>query len=181
VEVVPHRVLDREYFLWKSGLLRREPNWLELYANTALAVAPDALHIDKDTAYAITHTLFYLSDWGRVRPPLDQAESERVAGIVDCLMVHYWRVRHWDLLGELLLNRASIHARRSHIVIAASAAFLNAWRAEGCIPGEAREIEELKKAPLSEHPAIMFRACYHTTLVGIMYCLSALENGSLRT
>ena len=179
-EVVPHRVLDREYFLWKSGILRREPDWLKLYANTALAALPDALYVDRETTYAITHTLFYLSDWGRRPPPFDETEVARVTQILDCLMVHYWRLRHWDLLGELLVNRVSMQAQGSRLTTDAAAAFLNAWRPDGCIPGEGLEIEGLDKAPPSERGPIIFRGCYHSTLVGVLYCVSALENWSSR-
>jgi hypothetical protein len=179
-EAVPHRVLDREYFLWKSGLLSYEPDWLKLYATTALAVAPDALHVDNDTAYAFTHTLFYLSDLGRRPLPFDEAEAERVTRILDCLMVHYWRLQHWDLLGELLANRVSMPAQESRLATAASAALLNAWRPEGCILGEGLEIKGLDKAPPAERAATIFRACYHTTLVGVIYCISALESRGLR-
>ncbi len=180
VEVVPHRVLDREYFLWKAGLLSSEPDWPKLYANTALAVAPDALHLDHEAAYAITHTLFYLSDWGRRKPPFEAEESARVTRILDCLMVHYWRVRHWDLLGELLVNRVALGARESPLATGASAGFLNAWRPDGCIPGGGLEIEGLDKASPSERESIIFRECYHTTLVGVFYCVSALQSRSLR-
>lgn len=178
-EVVPHRVLDREYFLWKSGLLRCEPDWLKLYATTALAAAPDALHVDKEAAYAITHTLYYLSDLGRRPLPFDKAEAERVTRILDCLMVHYWRLRHWDLLGELLANRVLMSGRESRLATGASAALLNAWRPDGCIPGEGLEIKGLDKSLPSERESIIFRGCYHTTLVGVIYCVSALENWSL--
>jgi len=179
-EVVPHRVLDREYFLWRSGLLTAEPDWQGLYARTSLAAAPGALHVDKEAAYAFTHTLFYLSDWGRRPPPFAEAEAERVAGIVDCLTVHYWRLRHWDLLGELLANRVSMRARGSHIPAAASSAFLNAWWPDGCLPGEGGEVEGLREAPPSERESIIFRECYHATLVGVLYCVSALESWSVR-
>ena len=177
-EVVPHRVLDREYFLWKAAVLPIEPDWAKLYAKTILAMAPDSLHIDREGAYAITHTLFYLSDWGRKPPPFSDAESDRVAQIVDSLIVHYWRLSHWDILGELLLNRVSLRASASHIVAAASVAFFNAWRSDGCIPAEGVEIPGLKESPPAEHRAIIFRACYHTTLVGVLYCLSVIESRS---
>lgn len=178
-EIVPHRVLDREYFLWKTGLLRYEPNWPQLYANTALAAAPDAVHVDSEVTYAITHTLFYLSDWGRRPPPFDEAEAERVTQILDCLMVHYWRLRQWDLVGELLANRVSMLARGSRLAMGASTAFLNAWQPDGCIPGEGLEIKGLDKALPSERDSIIFRECYHATLVGVLYCVSALERRSL--
>jgi len=174
-ELVPHRLLDREYFLWKSGLSHGEPDWRGLYANTILALAPDDLHLDCDAAYAITHTLFYLSDWGRRPPPLDGAEAERVTRIVDCLVVHHWRLRHWDLLGELLTNRVAMRARRSQLVAAASAAFLNAWRPDGSILGAGLDIVGLEQAPPGEREAMVFRECYHSTLVGVLYCVSALE------
>ncbi|HVO78754.1 MAG TPA: hypothetical protein VMT39_01925 [Candidatus Bathyarchaeia archaeon] len=180
VEVVPHRVLDREYFLWKAGLRDSEPCWSTLYANTALAAAKDALHIDREAAYAITHTLFYLSDWGRRVPPFEEEEYARVTSILDCLVVHYWRLHHWDLLGELLVNRLALLAPWSPLATGASTAFLNAWRPEGCVPGEGLEIEGLEKAPRSEHESIIFRECYHTTLVGVFYCVSTLQSRSLR-
>ena len=180
VEVVPHRVLDRAYFLWNAGLLKCQPNWLELYANTSLAAAPDALHVDQEATYAFTHTLFYLTDWGRRPPPFDETETERVTRILDCLIVHYWRLRHWDLLGELLANRVSMPTRGSHLAIGASAAFLNAWRPDGYIPPEGREIEGLDKSPPSQHDSIIFRECYHSTLVGVLYCVCALERQCLR-
>lgn len=175
VELVPHRVLDREHFLWKAGLRSSEPDWLKLYAETVLAVTPDPLHIDKEATYAITHTLFYLSDWGRRLPPFQEAEAARVTSILDCLIVHYWRLSHWDLLGELLANRVSMRARESRLEAGAAAAFLKAWRPEGCIPGEGFEIEGLGKAPPSEKESIIFRECYHSTLVGVLYCVSALQ------
>jgi hypothetical protein len=153
---------------------------LKLYTNTALAVAPDALYVDREAAYAITHTLFYLSDWGRRPPPFDEAEAERVTRILECLIVHYWRLRHWDLLGELLANRVSMPVRSSRLATSASAAFLNAWRPDGCIPGEGREIKGIDKSPPSERESLIFHACYHSTLVGVLYCVSALESTSLR-
>jgi hypothetical protein len=174
-EVLPHRLLDREFFLWKSGLLRDEPNWRGLYANTALGLARDPLHLDGDAAYAITHTLFYLSDWGRKEPPLDAAELDRVARILDCLIVHYWRLGHWDLLGELLANRVSMRKPGSRFLAGASAAFLRAWRPEGCVPGEGLDLVGLAKARRSEREEILFRQCYHPTLVGVIYCIAALE------
>ena len=179
-ETVPHRVLDREYFLWKSGLSSQAPAWLELYANTALAVIPDDLHIDREMAYAITHTLFYLTDWGRRPPPFDIAETGRVTRILDCLIVHYWRLSHWDLLGELLVNRVSMSVGASRLATAAAIAFLNAWRPEGCIPGEGLEIKGLNQSLPAERQSIMFAECYHSTLVGVIYCVSALERRRLR-
>jgi hypothetical protein len=178
VEVVPHRVLDREYFLWKSGVHSTEPAWSKLYANTVLAAAPDPLHVDKETAYAITHTLFYLSDWGRRIPAFEPTEAARVINLIDCLIVHYWRLKHWDLLGELLVNRRSMRTRNSRLEAGAAAAFISAWRREGYILGEGDEIGELKNAPPSETESIIFRECYHTTLVGVLYCTLALQRAS---
>jgi hypothetical protein len=106
-ELLPYRQLDRSYFLWKAGLLPTEPDWADLYAKTTLATAPNALHLDRDAAYAITHTLFYLTDWGRRAATFDAPEIERVTSILDCLAVHYWRLQHWDLLVSTRHRRPS--------------------------------------------------------------------------
>ena len=173
-ELTPYRVMDREYFLWRAGL-RGEPDWPQTYAGTLLARVPNAVHIDKEAAYAITHTLFYLSDWGRCAPRLRAAEIDRVTNIVDCLIVHFWRVRHWDLLGELLLARACLPGWEPRLAAEASAAFLGAWRSEGYMLPEGNDIPALAGARDFEHETIIFQECYHTTLVGILYCLAKLE------
>jgi len=178
-ELLPYRQLDRSYFLWKAGLLPAEPDWPDLYAKTTLATAPDVLHLDRDAAYAITHTLFYLTDWGRRAPTFAAPEIERVTSILDCLAIHYWRLQHWDLLGELLANRMAVQPRKSHLIAAATSAFLKAWRPEGCIPGEGVLIPGLDSASAAERDEIIFRECYHATLVGVLVCAGVLENGGV--
>jgi uncharacterized protein DUF6895 len=178
IELVPYRIVDREYFLWRAGVAAEEPDWARLYAETLLARIPNALHVDKEGTYAITHTLFYLTDWGRRPPPFDPEELDRVSHIVDCLAVHYWRMRHWDLLGELLLARAGLGPGESRLLSEACAAFLGAWRPEGYVLGEGVEVPGLRESPQTAHAQIIFGECYHTTLVAILFCIAVLDRRS---
>jgi hypothetical protein len=173
-EVVPYRRLDRRYFLWRSGWARQEPNWLRLYRDTGLFRWRGSTYVDEEGAYAITHTLFYLTDFGRRPLPLSEAAAERIVALVESLLVHYWRLSHWDLVGELLMNLECLDRRGSVFYAGAARAFLRAWRRDGSVPPSPAAIMDLRSAAPSERPSLAFRSCYHTTLVGVLYASTAL-------
>src|SRR5216683_1909756 len=91
-EVVPYRFMDQQYFLWKSGYLSREPKWYKLYRDTILPHVRSSVYIDRDAAYSITHTIFYLTDFGNRPAPLSEREIRRILDLVKSLLIHYWRL-----------------------------------------------------------------------------------------
>ena len=72
------------------------------------------VRLDDEAAYAITHTLFYLTDFGGRGAALSHRQRERAVDLVEVLLLHYWRTGRWDLVGELLSQSptASMHAIR---------------------------------------------------------------------
>jgi hypothetical protein len=175
IEMVPYRILDRQYFLWKSGYLRRESNWQQLYRNTILGRSRNVVYLDQDAAYSITHTLFYLTDLGSRPPAITVSEVKRVTRIVECLLVHYWRLGNWDLVGELLINLNCLGMHQSLFWRGASRAFLQAWRGDGAVPANGVGERELASGQGLARDTRIFPVCYHTTLVGMLYCLTALD------
>jgi hypothetical protein len=180
-EVVPYRRLDQQYIFWKSGYLNREPNWYRLYKRTVLNNRCRLAYIDKDITYSITHTLFYLTDLGDHPIPLRPAEIKHIAEVLECLLFHYWRLADWDLVCELLINLNCLDARDSAFYSGASAAFRKACRRDGAIPASQMCEEKICSTPSSEPGETIFQLCYHTTLLNVLYCATALnqldENG----
>jgi len=140
-EMVPYRVLDRDYFLWKFGSLKREPNWRTLYQTTTLACTRRIAYLNRDDAYSITHTLFYLTDFGNRPLPFDDYEKTRIKEIVEALLIHYWRTSYWDLVGELLINLECLKMAKSICYVGSSNAFQRAWLEDGAVPPHLIESE----------------------------------------
>lgn len=182
-ETLPYKVLDRKYFLWKSGWLKREPAWQYLCRHTRLARARKVHYFDDLSAYSVTHTIFYLTDFGHCALGVTDNEQSRIRDLVECLLVHYWRTGHWDLVGELLISLECLGNVNSIIYAGGTNAFQSAWLDNGAIPPVAgkREPGPSTASPTGppDDPQSLFRLYYHTTLVGALYCSVAL--GRLRS
>ncbi|MDA3645149.1 hypothetical protein LZ318_27150 [Saccharopolyspora indica] len=122
---------------------------------TLLGRFPEPWTVDRDVAYAITHTVFYLTDWG-ARP--DRVPS-MIADYLD-LWLPVWSAecverRQWDLLGELLATDACLP---EPALDGASWGGLAAAQApDGALPA----IGEMPAGDAGE----VFELVYHPTLV----------------
>lgn len=166
-EVVPHRLMDRQYFLWKAGCLLREPPWRTLYRTTSVPCMTHPQYVDVDGMYALTHTLFYLTDLGRRVPRLSRAELRHLATLAEYLAIHHWRLSQWDLLGELLVGLRGMQQHGSSVHAHAARAFRSAQDADGSVPPSG--LAEADTAADKENdPALRFCHRYHTTFVMIL-------------
>lgn len=182
VERVPHRAMETQYCMWISGLREEEPPWPSLYGATFLKQVRSLIHLDRDDAYAITHTLMYLTDFGGLAASLDVTEIERVEQVLKCLLIHHARVADWDLTGELLLGLGFLARTSSAIYQAAEAGFLRfAWQSDGSLLphtpdrcGEGAAASNVTRDDSGEKSEReIFDHRYHTTLVGLMHCAAA--------
>mgnify|MGYP001067364997 CR=1 FL=1 len=171
IEVVPYRAFDLVYTYWKAGL-REEPNWESLYMKTVLGRSNNSFCIDEDSAYSITHTIFYLTDVGSRPFPISKAYKEHSIKMVESLLLHFWRIGHWDLMGELLINLNSIGFENKLLFTEAKNAFHEVWRDNGAVPG----MKIYPNFPNTSDTEEEFQSCYHTTLVGIFYCATSLNH-----
>jgi hypothetical protein len=185
-EMVPYRVLDCQYFHWKSGSTKREPSWEPLYKRTTLARAHCIAYLDRDDAYSITHTLFYLTDFGNRRLLLPDSERIRIKEVVEALLVHYWRTSDWDLVGELLINIECLNMGKSVCYTGSSNAFQRAWLENGAVPPHPIEREPNHVDPTNNDKGAdedkaageatkFFWRHYHTPLVGVLCCALTLS------
>ncbi|MBS4198558.1 hypothetical protein KHA93_02705 [Bacillus sp. FJAT-49732] len=171
IEVVPYRAFDLVYTYWKSGWLEKEPDWEKLYMDTVMARSQNSFCIDVDSAYSITHTIFYLTDMGNRPAPISKLHFDRSIQLVESLLIHYWRIGHWDLMGELLINLNNIGYTNTLLLNGAQKAFHKVWRNNGALPSM-RTPQVINYEPYSEEE---FQNCYHTTLVGLFYCATTLN------
>lgn len=179
-ELVPYRVLDRQYMFWKSGYIGAEPRWHRLYRTTALGKCRSPLYLSDEAAYSVTHTLFYVTDFGNRSTIFPSKEIRRIKAITECLLLHYWRVGHWDLVGELLCNLNCLDSTNSAVYSGAATAFDRAQQSDGSVPAK-RDLVDLQKPSQGqeEEEERKFRNCYHTTLVGVL-CRATAMNRIIR-
>jgi hypothetical protein len=171
-ELVPYRALELVHALWKSGFVREEPAWRRLAGATLLLKAGSHVGLDDEAAYAITHALFYLTDFGDRPVPLSARQLRRALDLVDDLLLHYWRTGHWDLVGELLTNLNCLDGHSTVIYAGASRAYEAVWGTDGTMPPKRRTQEPSASAAGRED---IFGVRYHPTLVAVLYGATAMN------
>jgi hypothetical protein len=176
-EAVPHRMLEREVFFWRAGCVREEPDWDRRYRDTTLGQRCSPVYLDLEQAYSVTHTLFYLTDFGGRRLALPAGDLRYVRRLVTALLIHYGRVGNWDVLGELLMVVPSVGGCDATVYAWAADAFARARRADGAVPANREAAAALLEASESTRDELTFRHCYHTTLVALLYYLATLRAG----
>ncbi|MFB6529242.1 DUF6895 family protein [Streptomyces sp. NPDC056399] len=114
-------------------------------------------------AYALTHTAFYLGDFGRAEPRLTGAGLDHARDLTHRMLLHCVAHELWDLAAELVLTQFVLgeDPLRTPSGAAAVECLARAQRADGAIPGRSAELRAGPGATAGE----FFRKAYHTTLV----------------
>ena len=160
---------------WTFGLLdpRLVPPVEELVPLSTLAARPHPIYTMTDDDYALTHAVYYLTDFGR-RPP----SADLRAGTTDLLepFLAWHAVRlDLDLLGEFLIASLALRDAATAAFGYASHLFFRAWEDGGGLVGP--EYSPARYAALhgEEAAAYAFSENYHTVFVGGILCAVALE------
>lgn len=153
-EVTPYEALEVD---WVLGLLGRAPR-AGSRVSTALARGFDPLGMLSDDAYALTHTVFYATDFGRYQLPA--AQVDHVNGWCDAGAA--WSVARadLDLAGEFVLAALCTGATLGASTRLALAMLMTTWDELGFVPDDA--MAGLDAAPSR---ADVFFAIYHANLV----------------
>lgn len=166
VETTPMRLLDRRHMLDAGQFQHTLPSYEELYAQTLLAQASPPFYYTDTDAYAITHTLFYLTDFGkRSTPALSGEHRSTVHWLIETLLGLYLYRKHWDLVGELLLDCYCLHRYPDILVPIAWEAVWRAQLPDGSIPGPRFSAPRLEQMDDEQGKQYCFEQNYHTTLV----------------
>lgn len=87
-------------------------------------------------AYALTHTAFYLGDFGRVAPGIVDGVLEHARDLVRRMLLHCVEHDRWDLAAELVLTQFVLgeDPLRTPSGAAAVECLVRAQRPDGAIP-----------------------------------------------
>ncbi|MFJ4779984.1 DUF6895 family protein [Streptomyces sp. NPDC088762] len=133
------------------------------------ATSGDGAPLTAPQAYAVTHTAFYLGDFGRTAPGLDGEALAHARDLVDRLLRHCVEHDRWDLAAELVLAQFILGSEPLDTSSGAAAVecLVRAQRPDGSVPGRSAALAAHPSAPGAE----FFRKAYHTTLVTALMAL----------
>ena len=176
VERPPFRIMDLCYTFTKGGFEHSLPPLEELYQRTILAKFPSILFMTMPDAYSITHTIFYLSDWGFGSPKVPENHIKRMKWTVNRLLELYLQKQNWDLTLELLLCCKCLKSNPEILQEAAWSQILKAQNKDGSIPGPFHTDDQCKKEETEKKETDLFNENYHTTLIGLLLSTLTLEH-----
>jgi hypothetical protein len=160
LELTPYRSIELQYILWKSGFARRKPALGSHFRASSFALVRNPVYLTQSEVYSITHTLLYLTDFaGPCRLPL--RVRQRGIDMVRALVVHYRRIRDWDMTGELLLNLIGLNSCSDPLFTEILGALCLAQLSDGAVPGPNYCTTDAR----ANDREYVFEHCYHTTLV----------------
>jgi hypothetical protein len=167
VETTAMRLLDRRHMLDCGQFRHSLPSYEQLYHNTLLARTPELVYLTDTDVYAITHTLFYLTDFGRSSSSILSGEHlTTIQWMIETLLGLYVRRKNWDLVGELLLDCYCLHWYPDVIFDLAWTTIRDYQLPDGSVPGPRytqEQRETLDDSGSSRH--YCFEENYHTTIV----------------
>ncbi|WP_041522015.1 DUF6895 family protein [Gilvimarinus agarilyticus] len=166
-EVVPYRRMDQLYFLSLST--ENELDISSLIEPTSIGHCTNLLSINRETAYSITHTLFYANDFG-LKVMKDEHPAKRFCEtIIESLLAEYTNNKDWDVLGELLIVANSIQGFNSCTFEFYRTVFQAQMSPLGYTPPSEKTAQVISDNLSREE---FFGALYHTTLVSALLSCS---------
>src|SRR5262249_44813089 len=126
VEMVPFRMMDLRHVLDHAGIRHTLPVMEYSLARTMLAQRPPVFYLTSADVYCLTHTIFYLTDFGFTPVDLIEPSSLEVyRRLAEQLLGLYVRLRDWDLTAELLVCTHCLKSPISEVQSAAIQALTN--------------------------------------------------------
>lgn len=158
----PYLHLETRFYADQAGVAHRLAPYPELYASSLLARAFELPAADLDVC-EITHTVFYLSDFGLRDPALPAPARAEALGVVERLTDHCVGRGEWDLAGKLLLAQHCLGAdpQRTPSGKEAIRMLAQAQSPGGAIPGKSAA----ERAAGDANPVDFFRRAYQATVV----------------
>jgi hypothetical protein len=168
----PYLHLEARFYADLAGAEHQFASYEELYAASLPARATTLPVADLDVC-VVTHTVFYLSDFGFRAPALTDEARGRALRVVERLTDHCVGLGEWDLVGKLVLAQYCLGV--DPLVTPSGAAGLRmlaeVQSADGAIPGRS----VIKRAAANATPVDFFRKSYQTTLVTVLATLIVMS------
>ncbi|MFE0253655.1 DUF6895 family protein [Streptomyces sp. NPDC059010] len=178
--------LELRYFADRGGFPAPAslPGPGALLAESIAGLDPDVLQLSESEVYALTHVVFYATDFGRHSLTLaaDEATGRLRETVRVLLGVHLAR-GSLDLLAELLLCTAALEEspgpRTGHLPCAGWNALARAARPDGALPSPVHRPEVLAGLSDAKAAAYVFGTCYHTTTAAVLAAAVRRQRGEV--
>lgn len=170
----PYRILELKYFVKASELRCNFPSENEIFSHTLLGKHPHVIPTDESAIYAITHTLFYATDFGLAQP--DYLFGSRHASILELVQILLRVVldaKHWDLVGELIICHRCLDQTEVPLLTEAWDALSRIQNKDGMLSSTSEYVGYSLSSDLQKQSA--FRRFYHRTLVAVMAGFLGIE------
>ncbi|MBF0688568.1 MAG: hypothetical protein IR158_12495 [Cellulomonas sp.] len=167
LEVAPWRRIELGRSLAVVGL---PSPWdeRECLRDTWLGHQPEPWVVDDDAGYSVTHTVFYVTGFGRRPEEMPTHMAEYVRAWLPVWVRVFELRRNLDLVAELLLA-----GRCLGIDVPGMTSLHRAQDLEGMVPGPVRPGQSTASTPAGR-----FAQSYHTTLVSLMAAAAGIRDGS---
>lgn len=174
METTPWQDLAMKFLLDAANIESGYPTASELYQRSTLRRLPLIPYLRDHDAYALTHQIFFLSEFGEVDlcPILGNMYSSTCDYLHTLLGVYVLR-GHWDLVGELLICCICMDCAMGDVVDVAWTRLLGVQHSSGCVTAPAKVMDAA-----SAQPSVSindFEMYYHPTLVGLIAASLACE------
>ncbi|HET9171175.1 MAG TPA: hypothetical protein VFN97_17180 [Actinospica sp.] len=164
-----YQCLEIRYYADRVGVRHGIDPYPRLIEQSRMTVVPGEARLTLADAYAVTHSGFYLGDFGRNRSALDGDPLARARALVGAILDYSLRHDQWDLAAELVITQyiLGIEPLGDARGAAAVRRLSEVQRPDGALPGRS----PAEAAPRAASPARFFAAAYHTTLVTALMAL----------
>ncbi len=167
----PFRMMDVRWVRWLV-YPQPPPGFVDLVQISILGSKAHPIYMDNADAYAVTHSLMYITDFGRC--PQEESFSsfdfDHVSQMIDNSIAWHIMSEDIDLLGEFLIDAALLGRFMSPYAQFAWFMINKVWDELGFLPGPGFIPSDFARLSGDEASAYAFQYLYHTNFVGGILC-----------
>ena len=150
-------------------------NLEELFTRTWLYRLPEPWSIGEETAYAVTHSAFYMTQFGQNPYGLSDEHRDYLAMWVPAWQRYFARRKNMDLLGEMtMVLRCCFNEIDDGVNVAENFSLFQ--DSDGAIIGPSDAGLEMLDPGEIDPYRTKFLQNYHTTLVSLMACVMSMHH-----
>ena len=168
IERLPYRSMD---LAWLRGIHdpNTPPNFQGLLQHSILLSRAHPVYMAEIDAYAITHAIMYLTDFG-TKPLPPSISQKRVSEMVDSCLAWHLLAGNFDLLGELLISAALVDHSWSPYARITIRMLTSVFDEFGFLPSATFDTKRYRELGGDEASAYAFHHIYHSTYVAGILC-----------
>ncbi|MHA7269061.1 DUF6895 family protein [Arthrobacter sp. HLT1-20] len=167
VERLPYRWLE---FSWLNQLVdpTHVPNWRLQVQGSTIASPTHPIFMSGDDAYAITHALMFLGDFGL--RTVEEIDRDFLSQQLQSIIAWQLADENLDIAGEALLGQAILDLEPTRAATLGVESLLGTWDELGFLPCPSFRADEFAGLDGTARRSYAFEHTYHTTFVAGLLC-----------